>query len=128
MKKVFSLGLLFLFINSCSIIDLEDEYLYYQWAGVNKIQILSKERGQLKLKVNLTVPSPCNEFHTRESSQIGDTIYVRYYSKVKKGIPCILILGNIIVDDVFNLEPAKNYFFRFYKEEGKYLDTLIQIN
>lgn len=127
MRKIFSFSLL-LFINSCSITALEDEYLYYQWAGVNKIQFLSKERGQLKLKVDLTVPTPCNEFHTRESSQIGDTVYVMYYSKVKKGIPCILILGNIVIYDVFNLEPGKSYFFRFHKEEGNYLDTLIQIN
>lgn len=129
MKIIFSISFLCLvLINSCSISDFEDEYIFYQWAGVQKIQVLSNERGKLTLKVDLTVPTPCNEFHTKETFEVVDTIYVKYYSKVKKGIPCILILGHITITDNFLLQSNKNYFFRFYQEENKYLDTLIKIN
>ncbi len=129
MKIIYFIGFIILvFINSCSISDFEDEYIFYQWAGVQKIQMLSNERGKLTLKVDLTVPTPCNEFHTKETFQAGDTIYVKYYSKVKKGIPCILILGLITITDDFLLQSNKDYFFRFYQEEEKYLDTLIKIN
>lgn len=114
--------------SSCSIVNIEDEYLYFDWAKVEKIQILSNERGKIKLKVNLVVPSPCHEYHTRESNQVDDTVYVKYYSKVKKGIPCILILGSIELEDVFVLSSNKDYFFRFFQEQGKFLDTLIHLN
>ncbi len=128
-KVQFIISLPIIFINlSCAYLNKNDEYIYYQWASVNKVIILSNQRGRLELKVDLSVPTPCHEFHTKEMSIINDTVYVKYFSKVKRNIPCILIIGNISYYDLFQLHSGKNYYFKFYKSDEETLDTLIFIN
>ncbi|MFN4111819.1 MAG: hypothetical protein ACK4G1_06045 [Ignavibacteria bacterium] len=115
-------------LSSCSFLNRNEEYLYYQWASVNKINVLSNQKGNLKLKLDLSVPTPCHEFHTRVIDINEDTIFVKYYSKVKRDIPCILIIGNIVYYDSFQLQSGKIYLFKFFKSDKETLDTLIFIN
>lgn len=124
--------LLFLQFPSCSILEgmdqNQDGYIYNEWASVEKVEIVSNERGKLSLDVSLIIPTPCNEFQSREVKQVGDTVYVKYFSKIKKNIICVEILGKIKVRDQYNFEPGKNILFKFWRLEGTYLDTLIKIN
>lgn len=115
-------------LSSCSFLNQNEEYMYYRWASVNKIYVLSNQRGNLELRLDLSVPTPCHEFHTKEMSIKNDTVYVKYYSKVKKHIPCILIIGNMVYYDSFQLQSGKSYLFKFFKSDIETLDTLIFIN
>ncbi|MEM3373550.1 MAG: hypothetical protein QXF76_05020 [Candidatus Anstonellales archaeon] len=132
MKKL-ALNLSIIFLNfltslSCSFISENDDYIYYQWASVQKVEILSNQNGKLDLKIKLTIPTPCNEYHTKEVSTNGDTIFVRYFSKIKKETICIQILGSMEIYDSFNLQSGKIYLFKFFKDTNSTLDTLIKIN
>lgn len=127
--KSFILNFIIIFSNlSCSFLNQSEDYIYFQWASVDKIEVMSNQRGYLELKIDLSVPTPCNEFHTKEMTKNRDTIFVRYYSKVKKGIPCILIIGHITYYDSFQLQAGKSYLFKFFQSDEKTLDTLIFIN
>ncbi|MCX8057689.1 MAG: hypothetical protein N3F03_08795 [Ignavibacteria bacterium] len=112
---------------SCSFFE-DDDYIYYQWASVDKVEVINNQNGKLDLKITLSVPDPCHEFHTKEVKTSNDTLFVKYYSKVKKGTVCIQIIGEISIRDTFQLQSGKTYLFRFYQLENKYLDTLIKVN
>lgn len=125
----FSILLLIFLANlSCALINENDDYIYYQWASVQKVEIISNQNGKLDLKVKLTIPTPCNEYHTKEVTTNADTIFVRYYSKIKKETICIQILGSMEIYDSFNLQSGRTYLFKFFKDTNSTLDTLIKIN
>ncbi len=128
-KKIFVILVYTLSISliSCNILD-NDEYLFHQWASVNKIEVISNSSGIVNFKINLTIPTPCNEYHTREFYVTNDTVFIKYYSKIKKEIVCIQVLGQIEIQDSFRLTSGKSYFFKFYRIGNSTLDTLIYIN
>lgn len=119
---------MFLASLSCSLINENDDYIYYQWASVQKVEAISNQNGKLDLKIKLTISTPCNEYHTKEVTINADTIFVRYFSKIKKETICIQILGSMEIYDSFNLQSGKTYLFKFFKHTNSTLDTLIKIN
>lgn len=112
---------------SCSFLNEDDDYIYYNWASVQKVEILSNQRGQLDLKVKLTIPTPCHEYHTKEIINQNDTLFVRYFSKIKRKTVCIQILSEMEIRDTFYLQSGKTYLFKFFRIENSTLDTLIKI-
>lgn len=113
---------------SCSFLNEDDDYIYYSWASVQKVEIISNQRGKLDLKVRLTIPTPCNEYHTKEIIKQNDTLHVRYFSKIKRETICIQILGEMEIRDTFVLQSGKTYLFKFFRNQNSTLDTLITIN
>jgi len=78
MKKfVFAFLLIFIY---CSIYD-DENYVYDEWASVDKIEINSNNNGELKFTIDLAIPTPCNEFHRRDIQQSGNTLNIQYFSK-----------------------------------------------
>ncbi len=127
MKKIIGFSLLIFILFSCSALEPE-KYIYNLWAGVNKIEVNQNRNGRLYLNVYLTIPTPCHEFHRREMKISEDTVYVKYYTKIKKETVCIQVLSSTKITDSMELERGKNYLFKFWQLGGTYLDTLIYIN
>ncbi len=126
MKKIVGFILLIITLFSCSALEPE-KYNYDLWASVTKIEVLGNRNGQLTLDVYLSIPTPCHEFHRREMKISGDTVYVKYYTKILKEATCFQVISNMKITDSMELERGKNYLFKFWQLGGTYLDTLIYV-
>ncbi len=127
MRNIIFPGILIFTLVSCSALE-PGEYIYNLWASVNKIEVTHNRNGRLYLDVYLTIPTPCHQYHRRDMKISGDTVYVRYYTKIKKETVCIQVLSDKKITDSIELERRKNYLFKFWQLGGSYLDTLIYIN
>ena len=125
MKSIVLLISIFLF-SSC-ILTTEEIYIYDQYVYVKGLNVISNERGNLKLHLKVEMPTVCHQFHRREIKQNRDTIFVRYFSKVRKDEVCIFLYALVDLHDNFKLEPSRSYYFRFYAGDGITLDTLIYL-
>lgn len=105
--------MILLFAGGCISGGQDDNYLVSQVYSIDSVEVFKSSGLEYSAKIKATVPNPCHEYSHIDLVKTGDEIEVSVYSKIKKDVTCIQVLGSIEAEVSFNVESAGTYTIHF---------------
>ncbi|MGD9899893.1 MAG: hypothetical protein AB7T22_12280 [Calditrichaceae bacterium] len=118
--------MILLFAGGCISGGQDDNYIVSQVYSIDSVKIIKSSGLEYSAKIKAAVPNPCHEYSHIDLVREGNDIQVLVYSKIRKDVTCIQVLGSIEAEISFKVESAGDYRIHF-KGRSRVLDVEAEI-